>query len=192
LAGLGAEIRVLKTSEEDDAIEGCRRGDPDAQRRLFDDYQHRIFSIALYLSSNAADAAEITQDVFLKVFASLPQFRGEAKFETWLYSIVANTARDHGRRLRSFLFRDSAFWRSRPDRVPSVEEQHDQHQVDEAVRSAVASLPEKLRLPVVLRYVEDLSYGEIGEVMNLPPGTVAARLSRAHALLARKLERVRR
>jgi RNA polymerase sigma-70 factor, ECF subfamily len=192
LPGLGAEIVVLKTREHDGPVEGCRRGDPDAQRRLFDEYRHRVFSIALYLSKNAADAAEITQDVFLKVFASLPQFRGEAKFESWLYRVVVNATRDYARKSRSFLFRDSTFWRGRSHRVPSVEEQHAQNQIDEAVRSAVASLPEKLRLPVVLRYVEELTYEEIGEVLNLPPGTVAARLSRAHALLARKLERVRK
>lgn len=178
--------------QDDDLIEGCRRRDPDAQYRLFHLHRNRVYSMALFLCRNSADAAEITQDVFLKVFLNLDQFLGDSKFETWLYRIVANAVSDYGRKLRRRFLRESLFLRHHRNGAPSMEEEHERRQIDEAVRLAVASLPEKLRVCVVLRYVEDLSYQEITAVLGCPPGTVAARLSRAHRMLAMKLAKVRR
>lgn len=179
--------------EEDDPIEGCRRKDPGAQWCLFQRYRDRVYSMALFMCRNTADAAEITQDVFLKVFTNLDHFLGESKFETWLYRIVANTVNDYGRRSRRRLIRESVFWQRRETlHSPSLVEKQSQDQIDETVRSVVASLPEKLRVCIVLRYVEDLSYEEIASVLGIPAGTVAARLSRAHKMLAVKLVSVKR
>lgn len=171
-----------------DPIEGCRRGDPDAQHRLFHVYKDRVYSLALLLCRNSADAAEITQDVFLKVFQSLDQFRGDSKFETWLFRIVVNAASDHHRRMRRQFLRESGFWWNQRILSRATEQGPGAAStVDEAVRKAVRSLPPKLRVCVVLRYVEALSYEEIAATLDCPSGTVAARLSRAHRLLARKL-----
>ena len=150
-----------------------------------------MFSIALFLCRNAADAADITQEVFLKLFLNLREFSGNSKFETWLYRIVANTAADHGRKLRRRLIREAVFWWHRPVRTPSIEETQVRRQIDESVRSAVASLPDKLRVCIVLRYVENLGYDEIADVLGCPSGTIAARLSRAHRMLALKLAKVK-
>ncbi|HZS46082.1 MAG TPA: sigma-70 family RNA polymerase sigma factor [Blastocatellia bacterium] len=179
-------------SKEDDPVEGCRRNDPDAQRRLFNLHKDRVYSLAMFLSKNPADAAEITQEVFLKVYSGLSHFRGEAKLETWLYRIVTNTCSNHARKYRSILSLDFAFWSGRTERVVSAEEELAKRQIDETVRAAVASLPEKLRVPIVLRYVEDLSYEQISEVLNCPAGTVAARLNRANKMLVQKLAKLRR
>jgi RNA polymerase sigma factor (sigma-70 family) len=167
-------------------VEGCRKQDPDAQRLLFQQYRSRVYRLAMFISRDSADAAEITQDVFIKVYSGLPQFRGEATFDTWLYRIVSNACRDHARKSRRFLLLDSAFWFSRASQVVPP------NGTREAVRSAIASLPERFRIAVVLRYVEDLSYEEISKVLDCPSGTVAARLSRAHKMLAGKLAGLRR
>jgi RNA polymerase sigma-70 factor (ECF subfamily) len=197
--GVSNDLGVLKigtgpqdTAEEDDLVEGCRQQDPDAQRLLFQRYKSRVFRLAMFISRNSADAAEITQDVFIKVYSGLPQFRGEAAFDTWLYRIVSNACRDHARKSRRFLWLDSAFWSSRANQVVPPEHGLSLEQAREVVRSAIASLPEKFRIPVVLRYVEDLSYEEISKVLGCPSGTVAARLSRAHKMLAGKLAKLRR
>jgi RNA polymerase sigma-70 factor (ECF subfamily) len=155
-------------------------------------HKDRVYSLAMFLCKDAADSADITQDVFVKVFSSIEGFRGESKFETWLYRIVANTAGDYARKTRRFSFLDSVFWRHQPERGMSVEEQRALSEVEESVRSAIASLPEQFRLPVVLRYVEELSYDEIAVVLKCPSGTVAARLSRAHKMLASKLAKLKR
>lgn len=193
--GLGAlkkEAGSQHAAEENDLVEGCRQQDPDAQRLLFQRYKSRVYRLAIFMSRNSADAAEITQEVFIKVYSALPQFRGEATFDTWLYRIVSNACRDHARRSRRFLLLDFAFWSSRARQEAPPEHGLSLNQVREVVRSAIASLPEKFRIPVVLRYVEDLSYEEISKVLHCPPGTVAARLSRAHKMLAGKLARLRR
>jgi len=176
----------------DDSIEGCRRRDSDAQHRLFNIYRNRVYSMAMFLCGNSADAEEITQDVFLKVFLNIDQFLGNSKFETWLYRIVANTVSDHGRKFRRRSLRESLFSWRQGEYAPSTEERLVQSQVDEAIRSAVASLPQKLRVCVVLRYVEDLSYEEIAAVLCCPPGTVASRLSRAQRMLAVRLARLKK
>lgn len=82
---------------------------------------------------------------------------------------------------------DPEFWNGQPSHAASVEQVHAHAEVQSKVRSAIASLPEKLRTPVVLRYIEDLSYDEIALVLKCPSGTIAARLNRAHKLLASKL-----
>jgi RNA polymerase sigma-70 factor, ECF subfamily len=192
LGFLRIEKSSQHTAEEDDLVEGCRRQDPDAQRLLFQQYRSRVYRLAMFVSRNSADAAEITQDVFFKVYSGLPRFRGEATFDTWLYSIVSNACRDHARKSRRFLLLDSAFWFSRASPVVPPEHGVPPNGASEAVRSAIASLPEKFRIPVVLRYVEDLSYEQISKVLDCPSGTVAARLSRAHKMLAGKLARLRR
>jgi RNA polymerase sigma-70 factor (ECF subfamily) len=126
------------------------------------------------------------------VFSGLPRFRGEAKFDTWIYRIVSNACQDHARKSRRCLFLDSAFWSSSASQAAPPEHRTLPNGTREVVRSAIASLPEKFRVLVVLRYVEGLSYEEISKVLDCPAGTVAARLSRAHKVLAGKLARLRR
>jgi RNA polymerase sigma-70 factor (ECF subfamily) len=173
--------------EQDDVVEGCRRGDADSQHRLFTMHKDRVYSLARLLCRDPADAVEITQDVFVKVFSGIEAFRGESKFETWLYRIVHNTARDHSRKSRRLLSLDSAFWKRQPQRTASAGRPEAHSDMEDRVRSAIASLPKRLRTPIVLRYMEDLSYEEIAAVLRSPPGTIAARLSRAHRILALKL-----
>lgn len=192
LGVFGIEKSSQHTADEDDLVEGCRKQDPDAQRLLFQRYKSRVYRLAMFISRNSADAAEITQDVFFKVYSGLPQFRGEATFDTWLYRIVSSACRDHARKSRRFLLLDSAFWSSRATQAMPPEHGVQPNGAREAVRSAIASLPEKFRIPVVLRYVEDLSYEEISKILDCPSGTVAARLSRAHKMLAGKLARLRK
>jgi RNA polymerase sigma-70 factor (ECF subfamily) len=192
LGVLGIGRSSQDAAQDDDLMEGCRKQDPEAQRLLFQRYQSRVYRLAMFMSRNSADAAEITQDTFFKVFFGLPAFRGEATFDTWLYHIVRNTCRDHARKSRRFLCLDSAFWSRSASRAAPPEHRTPPNGTREVVRSAIASLPEKFRIPVVLRYVEDLSYEEIGKVLDCPAGTVAARLNRAHKMLAGKLARLRR
>jgi len=192
LQDLFALVMVENAAAQDDVIESCRRHDAAAQHRLFLMHKDRVYALAMYLSKNSADSAEIAQETFLKVFSDIGQFRGESKFETWLYRIVMNTARDHARRSRRFLFLDSAFWHDQRRREIFAAPTRVQSDIEETVRLAITSLPEKFRAPVVLRYIENLSYEQIAAVLNCPPGTIAAQLCRAHKMLASKLANLRR
>ncbi|MBM3797574.1 MAG: sigma-70 family RNA polymerase sigma factor [Acidobacteria bacterium] len=160
----------------------CATGDRQAFHHLFLRYQHRVYSIALHYTSNPALAMDISQEVFVKLFSAIGSYRGESPFENWLFRIVANCCHDVHRRLRPTIPLEQL--PAGADTAPS-----DPHTSDtaRAVREQVARLPEELRMTVVLRYTEGLSYDEIATILACPPGTVASRLNRAHRELAKHL-----
>lgn len=155
---------------------------------LYESYKDKVYSIALYyFHGDAAVAADVTQQVFVKAIANIAQFRGESGIGTWLYRLTANACSDRRRsgaaREISFApetFSQVADWRS-PELEASAAEE------SARVRAAVSSLPEKIRLPVLLRYFEDMSYEELAQALDCAPGTVASRLNRGHQLLRDKL-----
>ena len=175
-----------------DIIESCRQGDRDAFRALYEAYKDKVYSIALYFfHGDETAASDMTQQVFLKLIQGIAQFRGEAGFSTWLYRLVVNACMDGTRRAKP---------RGLPARADVVDalagpdsQEHDfaRQQTARSVRAALSALPVKFRLPILLRYFEDLSYGEMAAAMNCSIGTVASRLNRGHKMLARKLESLR-
>jgi RNA polymerase sigma-70 factor (ECF subfamily) len=174
-----------------DIVESCRRGDRDAFRALYEAYKDKVYSIALYFfHGNEAAASDITQQVFLKMLRSVGQFRGDAVFSTWLYRLVVNACMDEARRAkpRELTSRTNTDALSEPD---SPEQDFARQQIARSVRVALSALPAKFRLPILLRYFEDLSYEEMAVAMNCTMGTVASRLNRGHKMLARKLESLR-
>src|SRR5262245_56239903 len=169
-------------------IESCRQGDRDALRVIFEAYKDKVYSLSLcYFNGDVAAAKDLTQEVFIKLLTRLEQFRGDAEFTTWLYRVVANACLDERRKRRR--------WSSLEDAVEvghmvvrkSLETMQLQREMADRVRSAVADLKPKLRIAILLKYFDDLSYEEIANVLGCSVGTVASRLNRGHRLLARKL-----
>lgn len=175
-----------------DIIECCRQGDRDAFRALYEAYKDKVYSIALYFfHGDEAVASDVTQQVFLKLLNGITQFRGDAGFSTWLYRLVVNACMDEARRGRPRkLLANSAVVDALAE--PGSQENDFAHQQRaRSVQAALSALPAKFRLPMLLRYFEDLSYEEIALAMNCSMGTVASRLNRGHKMLARKLESLR-
>ncbi len=170
-------------------LEGCRRGEAEAFRQLFETYKDRVYSFALRFSGDESRAADLTQDVFVKLYDRIAEFRGEARFETWLYRIVANACIDDQRRRKKWLPWLNQEPPAHVGRSNSGDERLVRRETEGAVQQAIGKLSPALRAPILLRYVEGLSYEEIGETLSVSPGTVASRLSRAHQQLARKLEK---
>lgn len=171
-------------ADEPALIEGCRRGDPSAQRAVFDRYRDRVHAIALHYLKGDADAAQdAVQEVFVRFFRSASGFRADASLSTYLYRAVANACVDELRRRRRFLFVGDL-----PEPLhPVVAAAGDG--ADPQLQRAVHALSPKLRMVVLMRYYDDLSYDEIGAALGVSAGTVASRLSRAHAALATALGR---
>lgn len=170
-----------------DILEGCRRGDPQAQRAVFERYRDRVFSLALhFLKGEHAAAQDVAQEVFVRVFRAASSFRQDARLSTWLYRIVVNACMDELRRRRRLLLFGDMPPAIHPT-VPAVEPA----EPDADVARAVGRLSPRLRIAVLLRYFEDLSYDEIARALDVTPGTVASRLNRAHAILARDLAHLR-
>ena len=172
-------------------IAACKDGDRDAFRLLFEAYKDRVFSIAVYsFGGDETAAGDVTQQVFLKLMTSINQFRGDAEFTTWLYRLVVNACIDERRRRRRFLpFGESTVSRME-DRRPQ-EKHYARVEIADSVRAAISELKPKFRLPILLKYIEGLSYEEIADVMGCSKGTVASRLNRGHKALARRLVHLR-
>ena len=176
----------------EEVVEACRRGDREAFRLLFEAYKDRVYSIALYyFNGDEASARDASQQVFLKLLTGMNSFRGRAEFSTWLYRLVANVCIDRHRSGRALVFLDDLASRRELVERTSPEEDHLRRQVEQSVQAEVARLRPKLRLPILLRYFEGLSYQEIAQVMNCSAGTVASRLNRGHKMLATKLAHLR-
>src|SRR5947209_8774127 len=155
---------VLEGSDRE-LIEACRRGERDAFRALFEAYKDKVYSIALRFTGDESLAMDIAQDTFLKLFSTMAAFRGDAAFSTWVYRLVVNACLDHKRRSwRTIPIADElvALLRAPSDCLNAM--LHSEMQ--ERVRAAVETLSPDMRMAVVLRYTEGLSYEEIAGAMG--------------------------
>ena len=170
-------------------IEACQQGDRDAFQCLFEAYKDKVFSIAVYSSSGDRTVAEdVTQQIFLKLFTAIRQFRGDSEFTTWLYRLVVNACLDERRRRKRLLPWDTTTVAMKnPSQKKPQERHYARLEVSEAVQAAIGELKPKFRLPILLKYIEGLSYEEIASVMGCSKGTVASRLNRGHSQLAKRL-----
>jgi RNA polymerase sigma-70 factor (ECF subfamily) len=158
-----------------DVIAGCRAGDRLAQRRLYERYHRTVYRLAVRLAG-PGDAADITQEVFLRVFMRIDGFRGKSAFATWLYRVATNECLRHlgRRRKHEPLAFEPVSGAAGPD--------HALEQAD-LLERALSRLDAPLRAVFLLREAEGLSYGDISAVLGIAPGTVASQLSRARDAL---------
>ena len=185
------QLAVMGDPEEAAIIEACKQGDRTAFHTLFETYKDRVYSIALHFSGNESAARDVSQQVFLKLFRIIGQFRRESEFTTWLYRIVANCCADEQRKIRRFVPLGEGIEVRHMVAKASQEDHFLRGQLADSVRHAISALSPKLRMPILLKYVEGLSYEEIAEALNCSKGTVASRLNRGHKELARKLGHLR-
>ena len=172
-------------------VESCQRGDREAFRLLFECHKDKVYSVALYFfGGDEAAASDVTQQVFLKLFTRITQFRRESEFSTWLYRLTTNACIDEQRRRKRFepvTGAESALPRARG----SAEERLARREVRDELRGAIAGLKPKLRIAILLKYFEELSYAEIADALGCSQGTVASRINRGHKVLARRLGHLR-
>lgn len=178
-------------------IQQAQRGHPEALQQLVLSQQHYVYSIAMSVLKNPDDAADLTQEAFIRLFRALPQYNGESRFTTWLYRLVVNLGRDELRR--------------RGRQVPIATPADDQEQdyitgladddrwVDPAlaldsqelraqIREALSQLEEHYRLVLTLYYFEDMKYTDIAEIMGIPLNTVKSHIRRGKERLAMIIE----
>jgi len=182
MAGAAA-LRVVR-EPPGSLLSACRNGDRAAFEELFALTSDRVYSLALHFLGDSSAAADVTQEVFLKLLVRIDQFREEARFSTWLYRVVANAVTDYRRARRPSVPLEACETSRLTYRGMSPEEAAHLRERRARVRAAVRKLPPRLRLPLVLRHVAQLSYDEIAGALAISSGTVASRLSRAHKKLA--------
>jgi RNA polymerase sigma-70 factor (ECF subfamily) len=173
--------------------EGDERGFTELVRR----YQGRVTNLVSRVLNDREASDDLAQEVFVRVFVHRRNYRRGSKFSTWLFTIAANLAKNEIRRRvrrRNWfsldalqeLVGDSAIQLADPKEGQEVT--LERGQVQEAVGRAIATVPEKYRLALVLRDIEGFAYDEIGEMLGIPGGTVRSRINRARGMLKRKLQ----
>ena len=179
-------------------VQRAQAGDRDALSALIQSQQTYVYSIAMSLMHNPADAADMTQEAFLRLLRSLGTYRGETKFTTWLYRLVTNICLDglrrRGRPVESL---DEPFVGSAGDDAQSAGERladtdrwtHPEEDIElresaSEVRRALEQLPAPQRLALTLHYFQDMRYEDIADVMGLPLNTVKSHIRRGKERLA--------
>ncbi len=183
-------LRMTEKMTEQDLLAECRNGSRRAFESLFLAHQKRVFSVALHFFGGNREAAEdVTQQVFLKIFNKVTDFRGQSELTTWIYRMTVNCCIDEQRKTRRFFSIESYFTEFRAKKTP--DERFERREIADEVQKAIGELKEKFRLPILLKYSEDLSYEEIAKVLDCSIGTVSSRLNRGHKMLAQKLKHLK-
>ena len=166
-------------------------GETEAFEALVLAHEKNVYNLALRMTGDPQDAEDMAQEAFLKAYRSLGDFRGESRFSVWLYRVVSNVCLDFLRRRSrrpsvSLTEEDDEgeeLQRDVPDERFSPEALLERKLTREAVRAGLRELPEEQRQILLLREIEGLSYEEIGEILDLEPGTVKSRIFRARKRL---------
>lgn len=169
-------------------IKKSKNGDMEAFELLVRRYENKVYTVAYRFLGNHADASDLAQETFLRLYQALPGFRGDSSFMTWLYRITANACRDELRRQQRYhtVSLDSeagnnntqAFLQA-PGHIPSPEEAVEKKEFNETIQQCLNNLSEEHRLVLVMREIQGMSYEEIAGVLNCSLGTVKSRLNRA-------------
>ena len=184
-------MKPLSFSAQQEAgwIRAARRRDPDAFEALVQQYEKRVYALALRMCGQEVLAQEAAQEAFLSAWQGLPSFRGDSSFSTWLYRLTVNACTDLLRREQRHraaagpsLDDDDAFFDA-PDTAASPQEQVEQAELRRAIERDLQTLPEDYRAALILREVHQLSYAEIAAALRLDLGTVKSRISRGRRLL---------
>ncbi|MDE3058976.1 MAG: sigma-70 family RNA polymerase sigma factor [Bacteroidota bacterium] len=165
-------------------------GDEDAFRILVERYQERVRNL-IYSILNRSDVVDdLAQEIFIRVYEALPKFRFESSFYTWLYRVAVNKVRDEMRRkkVKRFFSLQKLMDDADAELTAKMSVAPEDHSMAEIMNDALNALPEKFRMPVVLKDVDGLSYDEIAEVLECGIGTVKSRLSRGRAMLRKRLK----
>ena len=186
------------TIDEIKCVKRAARGDADAFEKLVLRYQSQIYQLCFRMTGNADDAQDMAQEAFLKAWKHLSGFQFDSAFSTWLYRLASNCCLDHLRSLKRKPTVSLTVENKEnedeildvEDNAPSPEEIAITNEERESLRLAMSQLEEEQRQLLTLRVVNDLSYTQIAEILNIKEGTVKSRLSRARENLRKKLVQI--
>src|ERR1700730_12250925 len=195
--GLHLDAYLISAPEEDALVTALSKGVEEAFEILIQRYQQPVYNLVCRLLNDPTDAADIVQEVFLKVFRNIAAFRGNSSLKTWIYRIAVNEAYNHRRWFCRHQRQEGAVGSEEgtpnyiggmtdPGRSPF--EQAADHETRALVEQALEKLNPKFRAAVVLRDIEDLSYEDIATVLDVSLGTVKSRIMRGREALRKILE----
>jgi RNA polymerase sigma-70 factor (ECF subfamily) len=191
---MSVDSPAAKSATPDSLIEQCLAGDQVAWEAIVRQHWRKVFNVAYKFVGKHDEAEDLTQDIFLKIFKALDTFDRRANFQTWIISISRNLCIDHYRSVRKerqMIAREvdaSDLQPASKERGPYAAAEH--QDLRAMLQRALQTLPVTLRTAVVLRDLQELSYQEIADRLELPEGTVKSRINRGRIELARQLKRL--
>jgi len=174
-------MRTFSEMEADDAlVRRAQRGERFAFELLVERHEQRMYTLAARVLGSREDAADAVQDALVRAWLALPKFRGDARFSTWLYRIVVNSAHDVRAKRRETVFEE-------PPEPADPRDRFAEQELSGELQRALNSLDESYRVAVILYDVLGCSYREIAEMTGVPEGTVKSRIFRGRTELAERL-----
>lgn len=179
-------------------IKRAQNGDSKAFELLIEAHFKKIYNIAYRISGNPDDASDMTQEVMIKLFRNINSFEGNSKFSTWVYRVATNTCLDELKKLRrhstysinsEISADDSEFQYEVEDTAPTPDLEVERNELSDMVAKAITFLNPEHRAIITLRDIQEFSYEEIANILNISEGTVKSRISRARMQLKKILER---
>jgi len=188
-------LPIVRLSDED-LMGRVAEGDERAFTELVRRFQARVINLVSRVLNDREASDDLAQEVFVRIYVHRRNYRRGSKFSTWLFTIAANLAKNEIRRRvrrRNWfsldalqeMVSDSAIQLADPQEGQDVALQR--QQLKQVVAKAIAAVPEKYRIALVLRDLEGFAYEEIGQMLHIPGGTVRSRINRARSMLKRKL-----
>ncbi|MDR1262272.1 MAG: sigma-70 family RNA polymerase sigma factor [Oscillospiraceae bacterium] len=177
--------------ESDRLIKRAQNGDSEAYEQLILPMEQRIYTLCYRITNNREDAFDCAQEVMLRAYRSIGEYRFHASFATWVYRITTNVCLDmiRRRRIKPFVslegMMDAGF--SVADRSHNPQEILERNDFNQALKECIARLPLDMRTAIILRDIQGLTYEEVAQVLRLNLGTVKSRISRARERLRQML-----
>jgi RNA polymerase sigma-70 factor (ECF subfamily) len=168
--------------EEHAWVERAKNGDQEAYRMLVERYREQAVGLALRIVRSPSDAEEVAQDAFVRAWAALPRFRGEARFATWLHSIVSRRAIDRAKQLKARQTRETPLDEA-PMTAGTTPDEVDRYERRQFTGRLLSHLNEAQRAVISLFYLEDQSVEQVSASLAMPEGTVKTHLFRARRIL---------
>lgn len=165
-----------------DIISRCKKGDHQAWKMIIDTYSKPVYNIALNFFSDKDIAADITQDVFVKLFQNIDKYKDEKNFSAWLFAISRNYCIDYWRKNKRYLQRD-VLDENIAAGIPTPEEDLIKETEVERLRHKISLLDPDLRIYLIMRDILNFSYQQIADQHGVPEGTVKSRINRARIRL---------
>ncbi|NOX89571.1 MAG: sigma-70 family RNA polymerase sigma factor [Calditrichaeota bacterium] len=185
-----------KKREDHELVRKAKAGDGKAYDALMQMYRDVVFSIVYRMVHNKQEAEDLTQETFIKAYNSINSFNEEYAFSTWLFKIATNHCIDFFRKRKlvtysmdqPIQYKDEEIKQEYPDYEPTIDTEMVASEKSIIIRQAINKLPEKYRVAIILRHHEEKSYEEIAAILDLPLGTVKARIFRAREMLKKLLK----
>ena len=192
------EAPAIREFSDHDLIEATRNGDESAYGEIVSRYKNPLVSYLYRMLNDYEEAVDLTQEAFVRVYFAIDRYHSDYAFSTYIYRIATNLAISELRkRKRRRLLSLTGFFKSDteesadlqpPDSRPGPEESLAKGELSRTIANAISALPEIYRAPIILREVEELSYEEISDILDLGLGTTKSRISRGRGMLRQKLE----